>query len=391
MNAYEESLSKIAKLGLLRSLRKSEACGAKIKIGGKSYFNLACNDYLGLSSDLDLQNEFLRNLSGEAFIMGATSSRLLGGDNPAFGNFEAEVSEAFSKAGKAERQCLMFNGGYHANTGIIPALASSSDLVLCDKLVHASLIDAMRLSEAKCLRFPHNDIDSLSRILSKYRSAYDRVYIVTESVFSMDGDRADLMGLVNLKKEYNAALYVDEAHSFGLYGDGGLGLCCENSLIADVDFIMCTLGKAAASQGAFVVCDAPAKELLINRCRPFIFTTAIPPINAMWSSFVFGRFSSADFADRRARLFRIVRSFRKSLEGFRLLGDTQIIPLVIGENSAAVDVSKALFEMGIYAPAIRHPSVPKGAARIRMSLNADMGADEIDRCANIVEEIVSGL
>ena len=180
---------------------------------------------------------------------------------------------------------LLFNSGYHANTGILPAVSDTRTLILADKLVHASLIDGIRLSSAKCIRYRHNDLAQLRRLLEENHGMYEKMIIVTESIFSMDGDEADLQALVRLKHDYsNLLLYVDEAHAFGARGEKGLGCAEEQNCINDIDFLVGTFGKAAASAGAYIVCRQTIREYLINKMRTFIFTTALPPVNIQWTA-----------------------------------------------------------------------------------------------------------
>ena len=374
-------LEELKRVGIFRQLRPSESRGGKILIGKREFANFASNDYLGVSSRLDLQREFLGGIAGDSFLMGATSSRLLGGDNFAFENLEAYFAGLFSEAFGAPRSCLLFNGGFHANTGALPAFASSKDLVVCDKLSHASIIDSLKLGNASWLRFKHNDLSHLRRILDQNCGKYENIYIATESVFSMDGDRADIRGLVEIKKEYGVRRYIDEAHSFGLFG-GGLGLCAESGLGREVDFVMCTLGKAVGSQGAIIICSMEDRDILINNCRPFVFTTASAPITALWTHFIFPKILA--MAAERARLMELSELLRRGLENFETLGDTQIVPILVGAESKAVDLSEKLLEAGIWAPAVRYPSVPRGRARIRVSISAASSADDILRLSEIV-------
>ncbi len=387
--AAEDILRELRKSGLYRELVPSRVCGARVRCGGAEYVNLASNDYLGISADAGLQHEFLSSLSeSDGFLMGASSSRLLGGDNPAFGELERYLSEAYSEASGAERAALCFNCGYHANAGILPALAGPRDLVLYDRLSHASLIDSIGSLPCKWARFPHNDTGALRRILKSRRADFDNVYIATESVFSMDGDRADIPGLVEAGREFGCSLYVDEAHAVGAFGGTGLGLCEELSALADADFIMCTLGKAAASVGAYVVCSPAHRRLLVNRCRTFIFTTALPPISALWTLFVFKKMRA--MAGRRARLRRISAELRGLIRGLKTLGDTQIVPVVLGSNESASAAARAMMEAGIWSPPVRYPTVPRNSARLRLSLNAALSDADISLVAGALNSFAGG-
>lgn len=384
MDRAKLEIEKLKGEALYRELKLARVDGSRVLIDGKAHINLASNDYLSMAGNLDFQREFLRGLkeSGE-YLMGSTSSRLLVGNFAAYEKAESEIGSAFG------RSCLFYNSGYHANTGIIPALAGSKDLILADKLVHASIIDALSLTKAKWLRYAHNDMRHLRELLEKNRRDYERVFIVSEGVFSMDGDRADLGELIEIKKQYGALLYIDEAHSFGLFGERGLGLCFERDSGRDVDFIMCTLGKALGSEGAFVICDEVWRNLLVNKSRPLIFTTALAPINVMWTLFSFRKM--LDMRAEREHLRSMGARFREALSGFEILGDTQIIPLVLGEPGRALSFLKRLAEANIWASAVRPPTVPRKSSRIRFSLCAGLSEDDIDYCSNAVLKILKSL
>lgn len=386
MKDFAAELLSIKEAGLYRSLIPSQAAGSIILRDGVACVNLASNDYLGLSADIGLQREFLEGVlakSGKRFLMGSTSSRLLGGNNEAFCELEDFLAGVYSAHCSAQKKCLVFNSGYHANSGILSALATSRDLILCDRLIHASLVDCLKLSEAKWMRFKHNDMSHLRQILSKKRGEYENVYIVTESVFSMDGDIADLAEIAKIKREFGAALYVDEAHAVGVFGKCGLGVCQELGVLDEVDFLMGTLGKAIASEGAFLICAENIRQMLVNKCRTLIFTTAIAPISAMWSKFSFEKAMLMD--SERGHLKRLSKILRGRLEGLRVLGNTQIVPVVLGENSAVAAASERLLRENIWAGAVRYPTVPKGEARLRLSLNADMPEELVE---NVTDRIL---
>lgn len=259
----------------LRRLPKLIHEGRTVLADGRRMLNLSSNDYLGLAADRTLREEFLQTLTPDNFLPTSSSSRLLTGNFTIYDELEEELATLFGT-----EAALVFNSGYHANTGILPAVCTTRTLILADKLVHASLIDGIRLSAAQCIRYRHNDLAQLERLLAQYSANYDPIIIVTESLFSMDGDRADLRALVSLKKKYpHVLLYVDEAHAFGVRGKRGLGCAEEEDCIADVDFLVGTFGKAAASTGAYIVCRRVVREYLVNRMRTFIFTTALPPTN----------------------------------------------------------------------------------------------------------------
>ncbi len=377
MFGFEDRLESISRGGAYRRARRADVSGAYIEEDGRRLVDFSSNDYLGISGRIDWQREFLEGLSGsEKYLMGSLSSRLLGCNSSAFDDFEKTVSAEYSRAWNAEKSCLLFNCGYHANSGIIPALATPRDLVLADKLSHASLIDALKLADAKWLRFPHNDLDKLEEILRRRRSEFENVYIVTESVFSMDGDFCDLRRLSEIRREFGAFLYVDEAHAFGLYGAGGLG----RSVGFDVDLAMCTLGKAAASEGAFAVCSAETREMLVNRCRTFIYSTALSPVSARWSRFVFEKILGMDA--EREHLQKISAAFRSAVSG--VLGESQIAP--VSTAGRALEISAAMESRGFRAPAIRKPTVP--TERLRFSFSAAHSESDVLAAAKALGELL---
>ncbi len=309
----------------------------------------------------------------ERIAFTASASRLLSGEHPALAVLETLLEEAYGH----DRRALAFNSGYHANIGILPALTSRSDLILSDRLVHASLVDGIRLCHASWSRYRHNDMNHLSDLLAKGASTARRIYLVTESLFSMDGDTADLQTLVDLKQRYGAILYVDEAHAVGVRGAQGLGLAEEQGLTGNVDILVGTFGKALASAGAYAIVAPPVREYLVNAARSLIFTTAMPPISVWWTIHVLRQALTA--GDRRSQLKECIRVFRQAL-GCTGPG-SHIVPLVVGEDFAAVQLSQRLREHGYWVPPIRPPTVPDGTARLRFSLGARMHIDQLTALA----------
>jgi 8-amino-7-oxononanoate synthase len=279
---------------------------------------------------------------------------------------------------------LLFNSGYHANIGILPALLGKGDLVVSDKLNHASIHDGMRLCRAEHRRYRHCDYDHLQEILESSRGKYGRIIIASESVFSMDGDVADLGRLVDLKKRYEALLYVDEAHAVGLYGPRGLGQAEEQGVLGEVDILMGTFGKAYASIGAFVLCAAEIRDYLINHSRSLIFTTALPPVVIHWNLFVFAQV--LQMQDQREHLAAIAGKLRRALteKGLATGGTTNIVPVMIGDNQLAVDLAEEMREEGYLIFPVRPPTVPEGTARFRISLTADMLWQDLEGLAGLL-------
>jgi 8-amino-7-oxononanoate synthase len=237
----------------------------------------------------------------------------------------------------------------------------------------------LQLSKAEVQRYRHLDYTHLEKILQKAAGNYKNVFIVSESIFSMDGDMAHLPTLVELKKKYSAYLYVDEAHAVGVRGENGLGCVEEFGCINDCDFIVGTFGKAIASVGAYVVCDDIFKKYLVNRSRTLIFTTALPPLNLAWTNFIFERLP--EFENRREHLKEV------GLQLAQMLGvdaETHIVPFITGSNESAIELSKTLQKSGFYVLPIRYPTVPKGKARLRFSLSADISIDELKEIKSII-------
>jgi 8-amino-7-oxononanoate synthase len=346
-----------------------------------SMLNLSSNDYLGLMKDDTLKQGFLKEHHQSKWKFASSSSRLLTGNSDPYKRLESQISEAFGR-----EACLMYNSGYHANIGILPALTSKKDLIVADKLIHASLIDGIRLSQAEFKRFTHLDYEQLEEILKANCDRYEHVFIVCESIYSMDGDCSDLQKLVALKKKYNAFLYIDEAHAIGVRGDKGLGLCEEQHFITDIDFIVGTFGKALASYGAYIVCDDIIKQYLVNTSRSLIFTTALPPINIEWTQFIFSQLG--DFNALRQKIKILSKSMA---DAFDSKSTTHIIPYILGENETAIRCSQFMCNNGFYVLPIRYPSVPLGAARLRFSLTADINVSTISDIATCLKSFISAL
>ena len=305
----------------------------------------------------------------------------------------AEIVGAVGTAGAAGAasaadpwECLYLSSGFEANEGILSTLFGKHDLLLVDKLAHASIIDGMLKSQAKALRYRHNDMEHLAALLAAHAASYENVCIVTESVFSMDGDQAKLSEIVALKQRYpNVLLYVDEAHSFGLLGAGGLGLCEELGLLSSVDFLMCTLSKAIGSYGAFLLCKPVVKNYLVNFMRPFIYSTALPAVNISFSLYILGLLHSSALQAKRLYLRKITAYLHSNLREMGLTpSQSQIQPLITGDNDKAALACSAFKRAGMLALPIRYPTVPQGQARLRLSLSSCLLIDDIDRITRVI-------
>ena len=373
MDAFKQQLEQLSAKNQYRSIPDLVHQGRYIMRENRKMLNMSSNDYLGLASNENLRQSFLQQYADNFPSFTSSSSRLLTGNFPVYTDLEQFIAQRFQR-----ESALLFNSGYHANLGILPALTTTKSLILADKLVHASMIDGIRLSQCEFFRYRHNDYEHLKSLLEKNAGKFDRTFIVTESVFSMDGDVADLKYLVQLKKQFpDTYLYVDEAHAIGVYGKNGLGIAEQANVIADIDLLVGTFGKALASMGAYVVCDQILKECLINQMRPLIFSTALPPFNVAWTHFIFERLPQ--FSKERTHLEQLSAFLRQEVEHRTQIMPSQtcIVPYILGENEATLAKAKDLQEQGYYCLPIRPPTVPKDTSRIRLSLTADMTMDEV--------------
>ncbi|PTN36993.1 8-amino-7-oxononanoate synthase [Desulfonatronum sp. SC1] len=388
---WQKRLDDLEARGRLRGLADLEPLpGHRVRTAdGALLLNLASNDYLGLGCDLSVQEAFLAKMAAEPVGttggFTASASRLMSGNHPACTALENLIAQAYGNG----RCALVFNSGYHANLGILPSLAQRGDVILADRLAHASLIDGIRLSRAAWQRYRHGDTAHLRALLAAHPPAPGRrTFIVTESIFSMDGDCAPLHELVVIKREHDAILIVDEAHAVGVRGAHGLGLAEEAGLLADVDILVGTFGKALASVGAFAVVEPLVRDLLVNTMRSLIYTTALPPITLEWTRHVFAYALKAN--DRRRQLAANADLFRRELA--RITGKpangSHIVPLVAGADQAAVTLAARLRGEGYLVPPVRPPSVPPGTARLRFSICAGMNPDDLAslvRLAGIIQ------
>lgn len=339
--------------------------------------NLCSNDYLGLASNPRLKQALLDAVSASDRVA-STGSRLLSGNSRDWEQIESEFAD-FVRAESA----LYFSSGYAANVGLLSSIAQPTDIIFSDALNHASLIDGIRLSRARKIIYPHCDFEFLERALRENANAPGAKIIVSESVFSMEGDFAPLDELARLAARHSAFLLIDEAHAIGVCGSEGRGLVASLSDRSRILASIYPCGKALASCGAFVCCAAPAKSYLVNHARSFIFSTANPPYIAhqIRAALAFAR--EAD--ERRAHLREISCALRSSLSAASLpcgSGDTPIVPVILGSNESALRVAAELQSAGFAVKAIRPPTVPAGSARLRLSLNALISLDDVHRLAH---------
>lgn len=341
--------------------------------------DLISNDYLGLGARYE---EFIEDfrLKYPDVPMTASASRLLQRSQKYHNQLEKKLNGLYGK------NTLLFNSGYHANVGALSALSVPGTLTVSDKLAHASMIDGIRLGKGDSARFAHNDMNMLHRILEKKAAVYRHIVVVTESVFSMDGDFAPLEEMVELKKEYpNLILYVDEAHGFGVLGDRGLGLTEKLGIIDDVDIIVGTLGKAAAGSGAFIATSQMLHSYLLNCARSFIFSTALPPSVIAWNALMIDRLTG--MSEERRYLEHLSAWFRHEVEkitGVANNSQSHIIPIHAGSAERAIEMASKLRQTGIDALPIRRPTVPAGGERLRLSLSANLKKEDLQRVLDVL-------
>jgi len=385
---FAEQLEALRARSLDRHLREiSSAQGPEIEVAGRRLINFSSNDYLGLVNDSRLREAAIAAI-GE-FGVGAGASRLISGTQSPHVRLESALAKW-----KGTEAALCFSSGYTAALGTIPALVTKNDVVLLDKLCHASLIDGAKLSGAILRIFPHNLLGKLESQLewALRKHAGKRVLIVTESVFSMDGDRAPLRGLVELKKRFGALLMLDEAHAVGVIGVNGRGLSADENLSEDVDVQMGTLSKALGASGGYICGRSSLIEWLISRGRSFIFSTAPPPAIAATALAALDFLSSSEGDERRLLLWAKINLMHQLLPVNAMnkkRGDASsaIFPWIAGDEQAALELSRALQKERFLVPAIRYPTVAKGAARLRITVTASHEEDQIRSLCKAIKRL----
>jgi glycine C-acetyltransferase/8-amino-7-oxononanoate synthase len=377
MDDLQERLDELADRGLYRRLRLvGGAQGPRVVLDGRPVLLLCSNDYLGLAGD-----ERVREGAADAarrWGAGAGSSRLVSGNLGLHAELEARLA-----AFKGTEAALLFGSGYLANVGVVPALARAGQVVLSDALNHASIVDGCRLAGAKTVVYRHADVEHLAWGL---RQAGDRAaLVVTDGVFSMDGDVAPLEDVVRLARDHGARVMVDDAHGTGAVGPGGRGSVAAAGLEGEVDVVVGTLGKALGSYGAYVCCDDVMRRYLVNHARSLIFSTGLPP------AAVGGALAALDVLEAEPRRVERLRAnadaLRRGLaeEGLPVAGGaTQIIPLVVGAAADAVRMAEAALGRGVFAQAIRPPTVPEGTSRLRLAVMATHTPRELGEAARVL-------
>jgi 8-amino-7-oxononanoate synthase len=383
--SWRSRLTELSGLGRLRQLAGTDRLAdGRIERDGKILLDFSSNDYLGLARHPAIKSRAVDYLT--RWGAGSGASRLVTGNLPPYELIEAKIA-----AGKGSAEALVLASGFQANAGILPALLDSSlwegePVVLADRLNHASLIHGVQASGARQLRFRHNDLNHLEELLVKYRTDNRPCFIVTETVFSMDGDRSNVPALKALADRYDAFLYLDEAHATGVLGPQGFGLA--HGLAGANCLVMGTFSKAMGSFGAYAACSADLKQYLVNRCAGLIYATALPPATL-------GAIDAAldlmpGMERERAKLTANAERFRARMEA---LGEdcgnssTQIVPLIVGEEQPALDLADSLKERGLLAMAIRPPTVPPGGSRLRFTFTASHSEADIDELAEVVTRL----
>jgi len=369
----QQELADLSAAGLLRTLKPLDSpTGPRVIRDGRELWNFASNDYLGLAADSELAGAFIEGV--RKYGAGSAASRLVCGTLPPHRLLEEALAAA-----KGTGAALVFSSGFATAVGSLPALAGKDDVLVLDKLCHASLIDGARLSDATIRVFPHNDTSKLARLLESIRAKQPsaRVIVITESVFSMDGDLSPLAELVELKDRHGALLFLDEAHAFGVLGPHGMGLAAQLGLQDRVDFQMGTFSKAAGLSGGYLATSVAWRDLLVNRARSFIYSTAPPPALAHATMASLERIRSADGDHRRKQL-------RENISVLSAKHPSPILPVLLGGNDAALAAAARLEEHGFLVPAIRYPTVPRGTARLRISLSAAHPPEAIAALAKVI-------
>lgn len=376
---YEKELLRLNEISQNREIKDIKKEGKFILYNGKKLLNLSSNDYLGIAENFEIINDFKKNSN---YSFGSASARLLTGTSPVYNELEDLLCRMYKK-----ESALLFNSGYHANVGIMSSLAGKNDIIFSDKLNHASIIDGMKLSGSTFYRFKHNDYEHLEQLLQNHRNHYENAIIITESVFSMDGDSANLEKLSELKKKYKTLLIVDEAHAFGVFGSHALGLCEEKNVLEDIDLLIATFGKSIGSMGAFCVGKKILINYLKNKARSFIFSTSIPEINVAFSIFVLKNILP-ETAIIRKKLLLNSQKLRNEIEksGLNTLGESHIIPIIIGTNEATISTCKLLQNNKFFVLPIRHPTVPLNTSRIRISMRADIGYEDTKNIPQLIKK-----
>ena len=372
-NLFSQELQSLKEKNLYRRLRVlGDPEGTHASFEGRKLLLFCGNDYLGLSQHPRVVRAAQRAL--KTYGVGAGAARLISGTSRAHAALEKKLAQI-----KGKESALVFSSGFLANLGILTAFAGEQDVIIMDKLCHASLVDGARLSKAEFRVFPHKNYKKCEKLLRGSQGARRRIH-VTETVFSMDGDLANLKELIRLKKKYGALLVVDDAHGTGVLGAHGRGATEEGDLSKKIDIIMGTLSKALGGLGGFVAADKTMTDILVNFARPFIFATALPPV--LCEAAHEALCVIEEEPSLRKRLWDNIQQVHQRLAGFGLsVGkpESAILPVMVGDEGEAVGVFEKLLTQGVFIPAVRYPTVPKGKARLRVTVSAAHTRQDIAR------------
>jgi len=348
----------------------------QVCINGQSYVQLSANDYLGLSTHPQLIQQAQSAL--EEYGFGSTGSRLLSGDYTLTHVLEKKLSDFLNK-----EACLLFNSGYQLNTGVLPTLLTDKDVVFADKHCHASLIDGLLTSGATVYRYAHQNLEHLHTLITKHRASFEGAFIVSETLFSMDGDITDLPALIQFKKQFSCSIYIDDAHGFGLYGSKGQGLT--DGFADKIDYIVGTFGKACGSSGAFIACDTYTAQLLINNCRSFIYSTALPLPVIAWNLGVVNLLpeltTERQYVQNLAYLCK--QSFTQHALNFT--GEGHIISVITESSEQAELLASTCQKAGFWVLPIRPPTVPKNKSRVRLCLSPFITEMQLHELCDVIQ------
>ncbi|WDV47029.1 glycine C-acetyltransferase [Clostridiaceae bacterium M8S5] len=382
LNFLKEEINTLKDQGVYRKLPVLEGANeAEIILNGKKVINLSSNNYLGFANHPRLKKAAIEAV--EKYGVGAGAVRTIVGNM----DIHEQLEEILAKF-KREEAVMVFQSGFNCNAGTIQAITKKGDLIISDELNHASIIDGVRLSKADRAVFKHSDMEDLERVLKEKRSNYNNVLIITDGVFSMDGDIAKLPEIVELAEKYDALTYVDDAHGSGVLGESGRGTVDHFGLHGRVDFSIGTLSKAIGVIGGYVACSKVGQEWLNHRGRPILFSTALPPaaVGAIIQA-VTMLMETTEFTDR---LWDNAKYFKEKLGklGFNTgKSETPITPVIIGDEAQTMEFSKKLLDKGVFVSGIVFPTVPKGTGRVRCMVTAGHTKEQLDRAVAVFEEI----
>lgn len=350
-------------------IKKQEKNFRTLKNYSDTMINLSSNDYLFLAHDEKLKNDFIQNYS-DKFSFSSSSSRLITGNYSIVAELEKRAEEIYKKP------VLVMNSGFSANKTIIETFCNKNTLILTDRLNHASIYAGIVSSSSKFVRYKHLDMAHLENLLEKYKNEYEDILIISESVYSMDGDTADLQELVRIKKKFGAFLMIDEAHSFGVHG---YGIAHSKNLVQDIDFLCIPLGKGGGSVGAYIVCEQDFKDYIINFGKEFIYSTALPPVNNLWNLYILNYMDN--FSERIKKLEDLKNYTLKLMKEMKIytVSDSHIISLITGNNEKTDIITEKLRKKGWLVCGIKSPTVPKGLERIRISLYSELSKNTIKK------------